>query len=108
MGFTEKASTGTSNGTNSVTVVSAPAVVGLRRVVRTITVSNSASTARRVTLSYADDATSYQFVQRVLSQYESFAWTAPLILDNTSRSITLALNSGTDEFHWTAHFAEVT
>lgn len=107
MAFTPGNNNGTSNGSTAVDVVASPSA-GFR-LVRTITLHQTGSTARTSVLSFNDGSNTRTILRQELQPNES------IVLDNvfvvgTTDSIELTLTSaaGTTSVQFTAHYADET
>lgn len=106
MAITLKNEHGVSNGSTDVTIVTAP-TAGVTKIVRSITAINTGATARTVTIKFSNATDDRIIVVKTLAQNRNLVFTAALVLEATADKLEIVLDAGTNEVHWTTHFAEV-
>lgn len=107
MAFVEGADDGTLNGTTPVTLVSAPAS-STNRLVKTITIQNRDTAVVTVTLRKVSGGGTRQLWKGDLDVGDTLIWNDPIILDDTSSSITAVMSgaAATTNPDWTASWGD--
>ena len=108
--FGPKASDGVTTGTTPVAIVAAPAG-SVTRIVKTVTVFNSDTEARVVTLTYLSNSNLRVVAEQELQVGESLIFGGDgeiLVLDATTKSVTVTLDSAplANQLDWTTHYAD--
>lgn len=107
MAFTTGGDDGQTNSTTPVTVVAAPGAA-TERIVKTVTVKNRDTAAITVTLRKVSGGGTRELCDVTLQIDELLVWDDPIVLDDTSSSITLVLAGAvaTTQGDWTSTWGD--
>lgn len=108
MSFREKGTQGFTNDTTQVEVVPAIRKLGVRHVIKNVTIYNPNSGNTDILVSLKKDGTDHVFYHETLGIDATAHNDEIIILDHTDETIVIELEaSATLQIHWTASYAEI-